>query len=74
MREFNRAPLGWYSEYLIFFSCDVVGKHPNEEEATIYDIRRDTPVFMSVKKDRNLTEFYTIYLKNCNIYFRNDYS
>ena len=72
--ETNAINLFDDSKLYILSSCEIVGKHPNEEEANTYDIRKDTPVFMSVKKDRDLSEEYTVYLKNSNMYFRNDYT
>ena len=56
------------------FSCEVVGKHPSDTEAETYDIRKDVPVFLSVKDEPYVTDDYCNYLKRCNNYFRNDYS
>lgn len=51
-----------------------MGKHPNETEAETYDISRDLPVFMSVGSEQTLTDGYTKYLAECNVFFENQYA
>ena len=50
-----------------------MGKYPDDEEAEIYDISRDFPVFMSVADKRNNSEEYVKYLKKTNVYFEKNY-
>ena len=57
----------------MFYSLEVVGKHPSQVEAETYEISRDLPVFMSVENDVDISEEYTNYLRACNTYFTNDY-
>ena len=42
-----------------YHSLEVVGKHPNQVEASTYDISRDIPVFMSVEADPDVSEEYS---------------
>ena len=50
-----------------------MGKYPNEEEAAIYDISSELPVFMSVGDKRNISEEYVNYLRKTNEYFEKNY-
>ena len=52
---------------------EYVGKYPSDEEATIYDISPELPVFMCVSEDKDISEHYTKYLKSSNTYFKNKY-
>ena len=63
-----------FVEIQIRCSCEVVGKHPNTDEANTYDIVNNVPVFMSVRREPDLTDDYARYLKKCSNYFRNNYS
>jgi hypothetical protein len=52
---------------------EYVGKYPSDEEATIYEISPELPVFMCVSDDKDTSEDFTKYLKNSNTYFNNNY-
>ena len=58
----------------MFYSLEVVGKHPSQVEAETYEISRDLPVFMSVEDDQDISEDYTKYLRACNTYFSSNYN
>ena len=52
---------------------EYVGKYPSDDEANIYDISTELPVFMSVSEDKDTSEEYAQYLKKSNTYFTNKY-
>ena len=58
----------------IFFSVEIIGKHPDETQTETYDVSRDLPVFMSVSSDQNMTEGYAKYLVACNAFFESNYA
>ena len=63
-----------YNFSYLYLSLEVVGKHPNQVEASTYDISRDIPVFMSVEADPDVSEEYSKYLTACNTYFSLNYN
>ena len=57
----------------IFFSVELVGKHPSKTEVDTYDISKDIPAFISVKNEQIITDQYTKYLSDINKYLSNGY-
>ena len=51
----------------------MVGKHPSEAQAAIYDISTAVPVFFDVSENPDTSDQYTAYLQACNTYFQNMY-